>query len=401
MKKKPGRNDSCPCGSGRKYKKCHLLKTGNGQFNRRFNRWERADSHDYNSHFGTAKPGEHHHQGWIKCRLLHSDFGSVILPDFLFIDEGTRWIQPLAFHACTLIKDDEDISCRIYIDISGGQQVEVKFKSSGFAARLADGSEMFRCSIRGPHDLAEHATGLSEFRGDHRAFLKLYHHTNETAKTSIVHGRSFRASTWNIQGTKRLTNVGYVYLTPLDQIKYIQDLERIGMASNGQLHFLRDGVHPPPVMTPSWKSQHQDDILTMSVYRANTEDRTHTIEVLVEASALAPVHVYRHKDHRGFRFYEVSNPWINRVGLPPSELLRFSDSLVIENSPDLRRFEYVVIGDATTLAGLSAPYDEEDTTQIFKLEKVETASNQLEFWFANGNKDLFSGKNVDLQKFSR
>ena len=27
---KPGRNDLCHCGSGKKYKKCHELKEGNG-----------------------------------------------------------------------------------------------------------------------------------------------------------------------------------------------------------------------------------------------------------------------------------------------------------------------------------------------------------------------------------
>lgn len=380
---------------------CHLLKTGKRQFNLRFNRWERPTSHDYNSSFGTAKPGDHTHEGWIKSRLVHNDFGSVIVPDLLFISGGAQWIQPLAFHACHLIKSDEDISCRIFVDISGGQQVEVNFKSSGLVAKLDDGSEMFRCSITGPASLAEHATGSSEFRDGNRPYLTLYHHTDESAKNSILQGSSFRTSTWNIQGTKRLTNVGYVYLSPLDQIKYSQDLERIGMASNGQFHFLRDGVRPPQLMTRAWIRQHPSDVLEMTVYRASTSDRTHTIELLVDASALAPAHVYIHTDHRGVRFYEISNPWIHRIGLAPGDLLHFSDRMTIENGPSLRRFEYLIIGDATTLIGLSAPYDEEDTTQIFKLEKIEVSSNQLEFWFANGNRDLFSGKQVDLQEFSR
>jgi len=38
------------------------------------------------------------------------------------------------------------------------------------------------------------------------------------------------------------------------------------------------------------------------------------------------------------------------------------------DSPHLKLFDYVVIGDATSLEGLKAPYDEENTSQIFKID---------------------------------
>lgn len=401
MKNKPGRNDRCPCGSGKKYKACHLLKVGKQQFNRKFNRWERANAHDYHSDFGTATRGEHLHEGMIKCKLLHRHSGSIIVPDFIFISGGAEWIQPLAFYPCVLVKDDNDIEARLFIDISGGQQLEVHFRSSGFKARLEDGSELFACSIMGPEDLAEHATGSAEFRA-HRPFLKLFHHTSENAKNGIVAGKSFWASSWNIQGTKKLSNVGYVYLTPLDRIKFKQDLERIGMASNGRLLFAKDGVQlPKQVLNPAWARRHRDDFIALEVYRANTLDRTHGIEVVVDAATLAPAHLYMHRDNNGFMYYEISTPWINRIGLAPGEAQEISDDMVISLSPKQRRFEYIVVGDAGTLEGLAAPYDEEDTGYIFKIEYIKSVPNQLEFWFTHPNTDHFSGKNVELQRFSR
>jgi hypothetical protein len=59
----------------------------------------------------------------------------------------------------------------------------------------------------------------------------------------------------------------------------------------------------------------------------------------------------------------------------------------------------VVIGDATTVAGLAAPYDEEDTTFLLKIERPLAGSNILDFWFLNSNQDLFTGKIVETQAF--
>ncbi len=50
-------------------------------------------------------------------------------------------------------------------------------------------------------------------------------------------------------------------------------------------------------------------------------------------------------------------------------------------------------------AGLRAPYDEEDTTHIMKIERIPEDLTILNFWFLRANQDLYSGKDVELQKF--
>jgi hypothetical protein len=47
-----------------------------------------------------------------------------------------------------------------------------------------------------------------------------------------------------------------------------------------------------------------------------------------------------------------------------AELPGFSMMQTWGEAPGLKAFNYIVVGDCTTLQGLAAPYDEEDTTQI-------------------------------------
>ena len=79
--------------------------------------------------------------------------------------------------------------------------------------------------------------------------------------------------------------------------------------------------------------------------------------------------------------------------------LRFAAQTMDLASVDRKHVEYVVIGDATSVYGLAAPYDEEDTTFILKLERPESGSNILDFWFKHSNRDLYSGKVIELQSF--
>lgn len=403
---KIGRNDPCPCGSGLKFKKCHsgrkeeLPPRAGPVFNPRFNRLETPNEHLYLNKFGLKPPGQNRHRGFIKCKLLHGTGVSIIAPDILFIEGGTRWIQPLAFFPNILVRTDDDVHCMIAIDISGSQQVRIEFRSSSWLSKFEDGSELFACDILGPQDLAAHATGMSVLKEGHRPFLELYHHTDETARDGILRDGAFRPSRWNIQGNKKLSNVGYTYLTPLDAIRVDEDLRRIAMASDEKIYFAVDDAQIPPVLLPGTEEQNKDSILVLKVYRGSTMDRRHTIKLTVEASAIAPAHLWIHTPNVGGRFYEIASPFIHRIGMDPTSTLAFSNKEVPGNNPAIKRFEYVVVGDATTIAGLAAPFDEEDTTHIFKIERVPEGSNMLRYWFEHGNKDLYSGKTTEVQRFT-
>lgn len=394
--KKPDRNAPCPCGSGKKFKHCHLTP----KFNKRFNRWETAFSHQYNNLFGTEPRGTSTHVGLVKCKLFHGPGASVIVPDVIFLGlEGKQWIQPLAFHAPLLMKSENEIWCRIHVDISGGQQIVVAFKASDYLTRFDDGSELFKCELQGPFNLMDHATGKSWLEDGTQPVLELFHHTKAESKDSILKGGYFRPSFYNIQGNKTLVNTGYTYFTPLDRIVHDEDLKRIAMASDGKIHLMVDGFEPPKVLFPGWEDRYKNFILVLGVYRQSTLDRRHTITLGVDAAALAPSHLLMHTNQSLSRYYEIASPFIHRVGMYSETQLGITNLRIRADNPAVKRFKHIVVGDATTLDGLAAPYDEENTKAIFKIEFITEGSNMLRFWMDNSNQDHFTGKTIQFDEF--
>ena len=67
---------------------------------------------------------------------------------------------------------------------------------------------------------------------------------------------------------------------------------------------------------------------------------------------------------------------------------------------EFESFDYIVVGDCSTLDGLAAPYDEENTPHVLKIERVNDGRSFVAFWFSNGNTDLFSGKTPEMQEFT-
>ncbi len=287
----------------------------------------------------------------------------------------------------------------LYADISCGQVVWLNFNDSDLLASLEDGAQLFRCRITGPADLPSYATGTARLRDGFQPYLELFHHTDEASRDGILASSHFRLSAWNIQGTKKLTNVGYVYFTCLDQIKFDEDLVQIAMASSGVIHLMRDDFDQPQILLPGWEQRFGDDILELKVYRASTLSRIATVKCSVASAALGPQHILAHHPSDFATYYQICCPFIYRVGIELGNVLELDAVTMDVDSPHLKLFDYVVIGDATSLEGLKAPYDEENTSQIFKIERVPEGQSILDFWMTQSNRDHYSGKNPELQQF--
>lgn len=368
--------------------------------NRKFNRVETERSHVYINALGGEPLGDHSHPGYLKCKLVHERGSSVIVPDQIYLEgDPLLWIQPLSFLANMIVKDEEDIRCRFYVDISCGQVVRLEFNDSDLVAALEDGSQLFRCRIIGPEDLPTYATGTARLQDGSKPYLDLFHHTTEGARSGILSSQHFRLSAWNIQGNKKLTNVGYAYFTCLDEIKFDGDLTQIAMASDGVIHLMRDDFVQPPYLGPDWKTRYKDDILELKVYRESTPNRTATIRCSVAASDLGPQHILAHQPRASAVYYQICCPFIYRVGVELGNVLDLNTTSMEVGSEKLKRFDYIVIGDATSLEGLKAPYDEENTAQVFKIERVPEGQSILDFWMTQSNRDHFSGKKTELQGF--
>lgn len=358
--------------------------------NKQFNRYQKGGHHYYVEEFSPPVIKESIHSGKIKCKLVHGLGYSIVIPDILFLnDEKVKWIQPLFFTACYLEKFDDYVECGFAIDISHGHRLLINFSNKDFIRHCDDGSEFFYCRIQGPEDLKDYCTGVVEEDGEY--YIALFHHTNEDSYRAILKSKHFRSSTCNFQGTnkKELTNVNYTYFTCIDSIRAPEDLNQIAMAISGKIALLRDNGSP----------ENPNDVVILEVYREATFNRTHPIRVLIPATLLAPSHLIKHFPFGNPVYYQVMNPFIYRIGLLPGEILPFSNGIVKPNSSSLKRFEYVVVGDGREREGLIAPFNEETTKNILKIQRTSKVSNILDFWFEERNIDLFTNKDVEFQSF--
>lgn len=374
-------------------------KSALGRLNRRFNRFESATDHSYLEDFGADGIGDQLYSGLIKCKLAHGLGRSIVIPDLIFLGkDGKKWIQPLAFGPPLLSKFSEHrVECRFSVDISCSKRLEVVFKSEEFVDAYADGSELYRCTIRGARSLQAHTTGDSELRRDKAPLITLYHHTTEDSKKNILAGKEFHLSSWNIQGTeKKIKNAGYVYFTALDQISCEGDLRCIAMSSDEVIYLTVDGFPRPTFLSQEILAEFAKNILPLQVYRGSTKDRTATIKLKIDVSVLTPQHLLLHTGDLPM-WYEVCNPFTHRVGAQPKSVVGFSNETIDRGTFPAKTFQYIVVGDASLVDGLAAPFNEESTEWIFKIESPQPGRSILQLWFDLGNTDLFSSKDPELQ----
>lgn len=334
----------------------------------------------------------HWHDGLIKLYLGHNEQGSVLVPSLLLAKAGPwRFFQPSFFGPCQIGFEIEGIhTAALSIDVasprgSNATRMQVQIKSDQRVRVYEDGAQLYHCRFAGPKHIAPHASGrCRKLNGDDFA-LNLFHHTNPNAYASIVASRELWSSAWNLQGTRRLQNVAYTYFTSLPEITTEEDLRRIAMASAGSIKF----------QTTSDRTV--DDVLELAVYRENTHGRTNSVEVAVPTEVLAPPHLLFHPlTRRDPAYYEIVGPEIYRVGLLPNSKLGIPKRSVIIRREDLKFFQYIVMGHASELAGLAAPYDEEETKQVMHLEKLD-GSDLFIFWRANANSDQISNRTPEVR----
>lgn len=367
---------------------------------RRYNRYI-TDYDHYYVNFGYDQDYSFNYKGYLKCKLAHTPTLSVIVPDQIYLgNEGGHWIQPLAFTANILFKTDDNIIGRLWVDISMGRTLDINISNDSFVRNFDDGSCLYKCDIKGPENLEEYTTGCSYFKKDFTPILKLYHHTKPETVDTILQCKYLNGSSWNMQGTKKLVNISYAYFTCLDKILKPNDLIQIAMASDGKINLIVDDFEVPTVLFPNWKDLYGDKILELVVYRENTLNRTGTLSYFVDSTKLASQHIWRHILTDSPVYYQICNPFIYRIGLHPNGHINFENNKrFVYNPSDIINFNYIVIGTSTTLEGLSAPYDEENTKEIFKIHKMDDDENILDYWFKESNKNHFSNIDVKYQKY--
>ncbi|PTN07287.1 hypothetical protein [Nitrosomonas aestuarii] len=351
--------------------------------NLRFNRIEKKERSKYIDDFeGMRNFDEFEHEGYIKCKLVHNIGYSVVCPDQIYFEAGDsmHWIQPLYFSGNQVAQFDEFGLCDLGVDISHGACLRIRFKNNDAISWLDDGSILYKCAIKGPKFLYQYRTGDAKIDGG-VPYITLYHHTSRKAKNDIEKGSEYWSTTWNIQGTKKSINISYLYLTSLPKISNIDDLTQIAMSSQGKLAFRVDSNF---TSTPD---------LVLDVYRESTSNRTHTLSQWVNASYLSPQPCYRHLPPNGFGYHAIVSPFIQRIGVEVGSTILIENGHLKPKNP--KSMGYTVIGEATTVIGLEAPYDEENTEGKLMIEFMEKPEEIIEFWMKNANKNQTDNKPIE------
>lgn len=351
--------------------------------NLRFNRIEKSGRSIYIDDFqGMRSFDDFEHEGVIKCKLVHNIGYSVVCPDQIYINAGgtTNWIQPLYFSGNLIAHFDEYGLCDLGVDISHGVCLRIRFKSTDTISWLNDGSILYKCAIKGPKHLYQYRTGTAKIEGG-IPYLKLYHHTTQKAKNDIEMGGEYWSSNWNIQGTKKSKNISYLYLTSLPKISNIDDLTQIAMSSQGKLAFRVDSNF---TSTPD---------LVLNVYRESTNNRTYTLSHWVNSSYLAPQPCFRHMPPDGFGYHAIVSPFIQRIGVESNTIILINNGYLEPSNPKVTG--YAVIGEATKISGLEAPYDEENPEGKLMNEYINRPEEIIEFWIRNSNTNQTGNKTIE------
>ena len=319
--------------------------------------------------------------GFVKIKMLHRAGGTILLPEVvIFGGAGNQWVQPQFVHAPLLHFASDGSSATIWLAAldhsrqhQGGLECELTFRRSDRSAGLADRSEVYRCHVETAYSPAQLSVGHAHVRADGGIDVRLYHHTARETLRLIHDSRHVRGSSWNYQGTRELMNVSYAYFTSMRSVSTEADLQSIAMASSGRIGLRLD------------TNRSSDPDLLLDVYRASTRDRKATLALWVPGELISTPHIWQ---HAGLSIqYEVTHPWIYRVGLQPGAHLDFLGDRATPDPGSLKRFDYAVIGDTTTMVGLAAPFDEENTSETFVVEDL-TETNLFDFWRDHSNAQL-------------
>ncbi|MDD2468629.1 MAG: hypothetical protein PHI97_32025, partial [Desulfobulbus sp.] len=294
------------------------------------------------------------------------------------------WIQPLYFSGNLITQSEEVDLCELAVDISHGVCLIIQFKNSDAISWLEDGSILYKCMIKGPQFLFKYRTGYAQIDKS-IPYIKLYHHTSRKSKDDIEGGTEYWSSSWNIQGTKKSKNISYLYLTPLPRISNIDDLTQIAMSSQGKLGFRVDS---------NFTSKPD---LVLDVYRESTNNRTHTLSQWINTAYLSPQPCYRHLPPNGFGYHAIVSPFIQRVGVEFDTTILIHNGYLKPKRP--KAMGYTVIGEATTVAGLEAPYDEENTEGKLMIEYMNEPEEIIEFWINNANTNQTDNKSIEKVMF--
>ena len=330
--------------------------------------------------------------GYLKCRLVHMRDRSFVLPDVLMASgRRRRFYSPQFFNPNQIAFFGGDGSadfCRIRVEVIGRVDLEIVFFRRGLFKRCSDNSFIYKCAFK-VADGAPAPPGQGEWRRRGQKFeMTLYHHTNAAGEAGIKNSSELWSSPWNIQGSKKLKNISYGYFTSIPRIMHEFHLWEIAMASSGTAYFL-------PTNAP------YDFIFAtaLDIPRQTAQDRDRSLKFWVDVESLSPSHLWLHRPMARPAYYEIVLPKVFRIGVEPGKTIPISGTAISIAIAECKTFNYAIVGDADTHDGLVAPYHEEETVHLAKIDSIPGETEIIGRWFSKQNSQLFPDIAVELAEF--
>lgn len=328
-------------------------------------------------------------RGFIKCRLVHMEDRSFVLPDILLSSEMKgEFYSPKFFtpNQIAFFGDDGSADfCRLTLELLNGNDVEVAFFRRDLIKACSDGSFIYKCAFA-PQVKKGLPKACGKWRRRDKIFeVLLYHHTNAGAEQGIKASQELWSSPWNIQGSKKLKNVGYCYFTNLSRIRSEQHLREVAMSTKGVAHFL-----------PTNAPYSAEFASALPVPKRTPKDMDRSLGFWVDLETVSPSHIWLHRPESAPAYYEVVLPRVYRLGVTPGYHLPLHGKRIAIDAAQAKTLKYVVVGDASSPAGLAAPYNEEETLLIAKIDEIPEGSEIIGRWHEKQNSHLYPAMDVEV-----
>lgn len=329
------------------------------------------------------------HHGYLKCRLVHKKNGSFVLPDVLMASgRNQAFYSPQFFfpnHIAFFGGDGSADFCKFRLGLLGKVDVEIIFFRTRLVKQCSDGSFIYKCAFN-TIDTKQLPAPQGTWRKRGRQFeLALYHHTTKKGEKGIKKSQELWSSSWNIQGTQKLANIAYGYFTSIPKIKNVFDLMEVAMADNGLAFFLPTNARVDALLATS-----------LPVYQRNPQDIEVPLMFWVDVEVISPSHLWMHPPIDDAVYYEIVLPKVFRIGVEPNQTIPFAGNRLNLASRDCHNFKYVIVGDADTHQGLTAPYHEEETLQVAKVDVTAKGTEIIGRWHEVQNTYIFGGLDIEL-----
>lgn len=325
------------------------------------------------------------YEGLVKLRLAHAPGRSYLIPELVLARLGRRWIYFIpSFFGPNWIDfhDERAVQCDLSLDVvrpgtNRGVRLALQIAPADLRRSYEGGGHLYGCTLHGPLQLGQYAGGRAKVDHEADPLLEMFHFTDVKGQVGIRGSGELWSTNWNLAGLQQLENVAYGYCTTLTRVRGRADLARIAMATDGRLAFRTTprGLEP-------------EEVFNVKVYRDSTEGRTHRLAFWAPAGGLAPPHLLFHAPMAAAAYYEIVGPEILRLAVRPGASIPVSRQGVMTIAPEIQRgFDYVIEGDASTPAGVSAPYREEETRSVAHLEPLKD-DDPFTFWWREQNRNL-------------